>query len=105
MLYKKIKKKNITKLKDVIESYWSEVGKFQWIKVTNYDNFKFINTINLFELSLEYPHLSLGFNWILGLRACYKYNTPIADKVDKFPSKKAIINFYWERYSWKINQG
>jgi len=42
MLYKKIKKKNITKFKDVIESYWSDVGKFQGIKGMNYDNFKFI---------------------------------------------------------------
>ena len=38
----------------------------------NYDNFKFINTRNLFKLSLEYPHLSLGFNCILKLRAGYK---------------------------------
>ena len=26
VLYEKIKKKNITKFKDVIESYWSDVG-------------------------------------------------------------------------------
>ena len=42
VLYEKIKKKNITKFKDVIESYWSDVGKFQGIKGMNYDNFKFI---------------------------------------------------------------
>jgi len=72
VLFKKIKKKNITKFKDVIESYWSDVGKFQGIKGMNYDNFKFINTRNLFKLSLEYPHLSLGFNCILKLRAGYK---------------------------------
>jgi len=78
VLYKKIKKKNITKFKDVIESYWSDVGKFQRIKSTNYDNFKFINTRNLFKLNFEYPHLSLGFNRILRLRAGYKYNTTIA---------------------------
>ena len=62
VLYKKIRKKNITKFKDVIESYWSDVAKFQGIKSTNYDNFKFINTRNIFKLSLEYPHLSFGFN-------------------------------------------
>jgi len=67
VLYKKIKKKNINKFKDVIESYWSDVGKFQGIKGTNYDNFKFINTRNLFKLNHEYPHLDLGFNWILRL--------------------------------------
>jgi len=78
MLYKKIKKKNIAKFKDVIESYWSDVDKFQGIKGMNYDNFKFINIRNVFKLSLEYPHLSLGFNWILKLRAGYKYNTTIA---------------------------
>jgi len=39
------------------------------LKGVNYDNFKFINTRNLFKLSLEYPHISLGFNWILRLRA------------------------------------
>ncbi|KAG4098970.1 hypothetical protein H8356DRAFT_1424142 [Neocallimastix lanati (nom. inval.)] len=61
-------KKNITKFKDVIESYWFDVAKFQGIKGTNYDYFKFINTRNLFNLSLEYLHLSLGFNWILRLR-------------------------------------
>jgi len=43
----------------------------------NYDDFKFINTRNLFKFSLEYPHLSLGFNWILRLRAGCKYNTII----------------------------
>ena len=74
VLYKKIKKKNITKFKDIIESYWSDVDKFQGIKGTNYDNFKFRNTRNSFKLSLEYSHLSLGFNWILRLRAGYKYN-------------------------------
>jgi len=62
---------NITKFKDVIESYWSDVAKFQGIKDMNYDNFnnfKFINTIrNLLKFSLEYPHLNLGFNWILRL--------------------------------------
>ena len=36
------------------------------------------NTRNLFMSSLEYPHLSLGFNRILRLRAGYKYNTTIA---------------------------
>ena len=61
VLYKKIKKKNIAKFKDAIESYWSDVGKFQGFKGMNYDNFKYINTRNLFKLSLEYPHLSLGF--------------------------------------------
>jgi len=77
VLYKKIKKKNITKFKDIIESYWSDVDKFQGIKGTNYDNFKFRNTRNSFKLSLEYSHLSLGFNWILRLRAGYKYSTTI----------------------------
>jgi len=33
--------------------------------------------------SLEYPHLSLGFNWILRLRAGYKYNTTIAIRSDR----------------------
>jgi len=75
VLYKKIKKKNITKFRDVLESYWSDVSKFQGIKGMNYDNFKFINTRNLFKLSLECPHLSLGLIWILRLRAGYKYNT------------------------------
>jgi len=37
VLYNKIKKKKFTKFKDVIESYWSDVGKFQGIKGTNYD--------------------------------------------------------------------
>jgi len=83
VLYKKIKKKNITKFKDVIESYWSDVCKFQGIKGMNYDNFKFINTRNLFKLSLEYPYLSLGFNWILRLRAGYKYNTIITIRSDR----------------------
>jgi len=47
VLYKKIRKKDITIFKDVIKSYWSDVGKF---KGTNYNNFKFINTRNLFKL-------------------------------------------------------
>jgi len=47
-----------------IKYYWSDVGKFHGIKGTKYDRYKFINTRNLFKLSLEYPHLSLGFNWI-----------------------------------------
>jgi len=34
ILYKKIRKKNITKFNDGIESYWSDVGKFQGIKGT-----------------------------------------------------------------------
>ena len=49
----------ITKFKDVIETYWSNFGKFQGIKGTNNDNFKFINIRNLF--SLECPHLSFDF--------------------------------------------
>jgi len=76
---RKLGKKNITKFKDVIESYWFDVAKFQGIKGTNYDYFKFINTRNLFNLSLEYLHLSLGFNWILRLRVGYKYNTTITN--------------------------
>jgi len=48
---------------------------FKVLKGTNYNSFKFINTWNLFKLSLEYPHLSLSFNWILRLRADYKYST------------------------------
>jgi len=74
---RKLRKRNITKFKDVIESYWSDVVKFQGIKCSNYDNFKFINTRNLFKLSLEYTQLSLDFNEILRLRAGYKYNTTI----------------------------
>ena len=87
VLYKKIKKKNITKFKDAIESYWFDVGNFQGIKGIYYDNFKFINTRNVFMFSLEYPHLSLGFNWILRFGAGYKYNTTIAirsGRVSKF---------------------
>jgi len=55
VLYKKIKKKSITKFKDVIESYWTDVAKFQGNKGTNYDNFKFINTRNLFKLEGPIP--------------------------------------------------
>ena len=87
VLYKKIKKKNITKFKDAIESYWFDVGNFQGIKGIYYDNFKFINTRNVFMFSLEYSHLSLGFNWILRFGAGYKYNTTIAirsGRVSKF---------------------
>jgi len=29
----------------------------------------------------------------------------LAGKLDKFPSIRAIVNFYWDRYSRKINQG
>jgi hypothetical protein len=30
----------------------------------------------------------------------------LAIELDKFPSKKkAIVNFYWDRYGRKINQG
>jgi len=50
---------------------------FYWDRVIA-EKSKFKNTRNLFKLSLEYPHLSLGFNWILWLRAGYKYNTTIA---------------------------
>jgi len=39
VFYEKIKEKDITKFKDVIESYWSDVAKFQG---ANYNNFKFI---------------------------------------------------------------
>jgi len=49
VLYKKIKKNNITKFKDFIELYWSDVGKFQGIIGMNYDNFKFINTRNFIQ--------------------------------------------------------
>ena len=42
-----------------------------------------MNTRNLFKLSLEYPHLSLGFNWVLRLRAGHKYNTTIAIRSDR----------------------
>jgi len=62
-----------------MESYWSDVAKFQGIKDTNYDNFSFINTRNLFKLSLEYHHLSLGFNLILRLKFGYKYNITICN--------------------------
>jgi len=108
MLYKKIRKKNITKFKDIIESYWSDIGKLKGIKGMNYDNFKFINTRNFFKLSLEYPYFSFGFNWILRLRAGYKYNTTIAirygrvsDNCPKFcpccgKGKQSFINCIFE---------
>jgi len=53
VLRNKIKKKNITKFKYFIESYWPDVGKFQGIKGMNHYTFKFINTRNLFKLSIE----------------------------------------------------
>jgi len=46
----------------------------------NYDNFKFINLLEIYSReALNYPHLSLGFLiGFLRLRAGYKYNTTIA---------------------------
>lgn len=68
-LYKRIRNVNIKKYKDVIEFYWSNNGKRQGIKSTNYDKSKYIETKKLFKLSLEYPQFNFGFNWILGLRS------------------------------------
>ena len=28
----------------------------------------------------------------------------LADKLSKFPSKKVILNFYWDRDMWQENQ-
>jgi len=35
------------------------------IKGTDYDKYKYIEIRKSFKLSLEYPQLNLGFNWIL----------------------------------------
>ncbi|KAG4086133.1 hypothetical protein H8356DRAFT_1357300 [Neocallimastix lanati (nom. inval.)] len=57
----KIRDENIKKYKEVIGFYWSNNGKHQRIKGTNYNIYKYIETRKLFKPILEYSQFNLGF--------------------------------------------
>jgi len=48
------------------------------LKLLGTQNYKFSDVKRLFRLSYDKPHLNLGINWILRIRAGYEKNTRIA---------------------------
>jgi len=77
-LNKKLTKRNLKNVKEVKEDYWINSPTNKGIKVLRYNNNKFSDTKYLFLLSYDKPHLNLGINWILRIRAGYEKNARIA---------------------------
>jgi len=77
-LNKKLIKRNLKNVKEVKEDYWINSPTNNGIKALRYNNNKFSDTKYLFRLSYDKPHLNLGINWILRIRADYEKNARIA---------------------------
>ncbi len=74
----KKKLKSLKNSKEIKEYYWLNSPTNTGIKATRYTNYKFSDVKRLFRLSYDKPHLNLGINWILRIRAGYEKNTRIA---------------------------
>jgi len=77
-LNKKLVKRTLKNVKEVKEDYWINSPTNNGIKALRYNNNKFSDTKYLFHLSYDKPHLNLGINWILRIRAGYEKNARIA---------------------------
>ena len=85
-LRRKLKKNNLKSTKEVKEYYWKNSSTNKGIKAQKYKKCKYSDTKKLFRLSFIKPHLNLGINWILRIRANFENSSRIAIASDRVTS-------------------